>query len=205
MKYPPRAADESRRLLLKHLGASASAGTMLLLGGPAGAADGSAAALIRRGGLIVAFRHADAPGTFDPPGFKPGVCSTQRNLGEAGRAQARRIGAWFREHGLKPRRVRSSPWCRCLDTATLAFGEAQAWEALGSMIGVEDRAPHLAAMRQALHSLPADGFEVWVSHQVTLGSLTGENTSSGEGLLFRAAAGGAAAGDVQMLGRLSAL
>ena len=71
-------------------------------------------------GLVVAMRHALAPGTFDPPGFRRGDCSTQRNLSDAGREQARRIGAWFRTHRLEPQRVRSSSWCRCLETARLA-------------------------------------------------------------------------------------
>jgi phosphohistidine phosphatase SixA len=75
------------------------------------------AALLRTGGAVVAFRHALAPGTFDPPEFRLGDCGTQRNLSDEGRAQARRIGAWFRDRSLAPARVRSSPWCRCLDTA----------------------------------------------------------------------------------------
>ena len=58
-------------------------------------ADDATAAALRRGGLVAAFRHATAPGTFDPPGFKLDDCSTQRNLSDDGRAQARRIGAWF--------------------------------------------------------------------------------------------------------------
>ena len=88
---------------------------------PAGAQDGVAARL-RSGGVVLAFRHAMAPGTFDPPGFVLEDCRTQRNLSDEGRAQAARIGQWFREQGLTPARVRSSPWCRCLDTARIAFG-----------------------------------------------------------------------------------
>ena len=102
------------------------------------AAHDDAAALLRQGGVIIAFRHALAPGTFDPPGFQPGVCSTQRNLSDEGRAQARRIGEWFKAAGLQPARVRSSPWCRCLDTATLAFGQAEPWSALGSPHGAAE-------------------------------------------------------------------
>lgn len=81
---------------------------------------------------VLALRHALAPGTFDPPGFRLGDCSMQRNLSDEGRAQARRIGAWFSARALLPARVRSSPWCRCVDTATLAFGAPERWAALGS-------------------------------------------------------------------------
>lgn len=95
------------------------------------AAERDVATLLRQGGVVVAFRHALAPGTFDPPGFLVEDCRTQRNLNDEGREQARAIGRWFQAQGLRPARVRSSPWCRCLDTARLAFGQADVWPALG--------------------------------------------------------------------------
>jgi phosphohistidine phosphatase SixA len=134
-------------------------------------------------------RHALAPGTFDPPGFQPGVCSTQRNLSEEGREQARRIGAWYRERGLAPTAVRSSEWCRCLDTARLAFGVAEPWPALNSIVRERSTA---AAQTQTLRTelarlAQADrpGFEVWVTHQVNISALAGSSTGSGEAWLLR--------------------
>jgi len=157
---------------------------------PAVAADDEVARLLREGGALIAFRHALAPGTFDPPGFKPGVCSTQRNLNDEGRAQARRIGEWFSARGLKPARVRSSPWCRCLDTASLAFGTAEPWAALGSPRGATEstNAQSLTELRRALAtaSVPGRPFEVWVTHMFVLSDLTGTNSASGEGLVLRA-------------------
>jgi phosphohistidine phosphatase SixA len=141
------------------------------------------------GGLVVAMRHALAPGTFDPPGFRLDACSTQRNLSDEGRAQAVRIGAWFREHGLAPTAVRSSEWCRCLDTARLAFASAQPWPALNSI--VRDRAAagaQTSVVRAELARLAAadgPGFEVWVTHQANISALAGGFTGSGEGLLLR--------------------
>ena len=169
---------------------------------PVAAADDEVAKLLREGGAVIAFRHALAPGTFDPPGFKPGVCSTQRNLSEEGRAQARRIGEWFKAAGLQPARVRSSPWCRCLDTATLAFGSTEPWAALGSPRGASEstNAQSLAELRRALAaaSAPRRAFEVWVTHMFVLSDLAGTNSASGEGLVLRA--DGAQA--VKVLGRL---
>lgn len=165
------------------------------------AADGVAdatsevAARLREGGVVIAFRHARAPGTFDPPGFRLGDCRTQRNLDDEGRAQARRIGAWFDTRGLKPARLRSSPWCRCLETATLAFGRPETWPALGSPHGASEStsAAALAELRRALVAVKSQPgrFEVWVTHMFVLSALTGENSASGEGLLLRADAGGA--------------
>lgn len=169
---------------------------------PAAAADDEVAQLLRMGGVVIAFRHALAPGTFDPPGFKPGVCSTQRNLSDEGRAQARRIGDWFNARDLKPARVRSSPWCRCLDTATLAFGQTRPWPALGSPRGASEttNAASLAELREGLSVLASQRgrFEVWVTHMFVLSDLAATPTASGEGLVLRALGGAAP----QVLGRL---
>lgn len=159
------------------------------------AAGRDAEAVLRSGGVVLAMRHALAPGTFDPPEFKLGECGTQRNLNDEGRSQARGIGAWFEARSLKPARVRSSPWCRCVDTATLAFGTAEPWAALGSprASGEARNAEHVKMLRQALVSASAPGrpFEVWVTHMFVLSELAGENTSSGEGLVLRANRAGA--------------
>lgn len=168
------------------------------------ATDGAAAvdSLLRQGGVVLAFRHALAPGTFDPPGFRLDDCSTQRNLDDQGRAQARRIGQWFAARGLQPRRVRSSPWCRCLETARLAFGEAAVWPALGSPRGSTEatNARSLQQLRLALQDAGRQrGFEVWVTHMFVIADLTGQGSASGEGLVLRAPAGGSA---VEVLARL---
>lgn len=169
---------------------------------PAQPSDAAASAL-RAGGVVIAFRHALAPGTFDPPGFTLGECSTQRNLDDAGRAQARRIGLWFQRQGLKPTRVRTSPWCRCSETATLAFGGAEAWPALGSPRGYAEQtnAEHLGLLRDALAGVARQraGFEVWVTHMFVLAALVQENAASGEGLVLRADG----RGGVQVLARVA--
>ena len=168
-----------------------------------GPADDAVARLLRGGGLVLALRHALAPGTFDPPGLRLGDCSTQRNLSPAGREQARRIGAWFAGRSLAPVRVRSSPWCRCLDTAQIAFGRVEPWAALGSPAGQAEQvnAAHRAELRQALAaaSAAAGRFEAWVTHNFVLQALAGGGADSGEALLLRAEGGA-----VRVLGRLAA-
>lgn len=157
-------------------------------------ASPEAEALLRQGGAVVAFRHALAPGTFDPPGFTLGQCSTQRNLNDQGRAQARKIGAWFNQRQLVPLQVRSSPWCRCMDTAQLAFDKADAWHALGSPRGYPETtgAEHLQLLRQALltASQNTKGFEVWVTHMFVLSDLVQISVNSGEGLVLKANSAG---------------
>lgn len=160
------------------------------------------APLLRQGGVVVLMRHALAPGTFDPPGFRLGDCQTQRGLSDDGRAQARRIGAWYAARGLQPAQVRSSPWCRCVDTATLAFGRGEPWAALGSPRASDERtnAQALQALRAALAQVPAGRFEVWVTHNFVLSALLGASASSGEAVVVRAGADGTP----QVLARLGA-
>lgn len=174
--------------------------------GAAGSTGGLDEALrrLRGGGVVVMFRHALAPGTFDPPEFQLGDCRTQRNLSAAGRVQAQRIGRWFARHGLTPESVRSSPWCRCLDTATLAFGRAQPWDALASPVGSDapQRQARIQALQVALVEATArTGFQVWVTHDFVVSDLTGSNAQSGEGLVLQAHA----AGEAQIVARLMVL
>jgi len=101
----------------------AGAGLVLavLAAGRAGAEDAAWDAL-RGGGQVVLIRHASTvAGLGDPPGFRLDDCATQRNLSDAGRAEARRIGAAFRRHGIPVDRVLSSRWCRCLDSLGAVF------------------------------------------------------------------------------------
>ncbi|MCX7659811.1 histidine phosphatase family protein [Caldimonas sp.] len=185
-----------RRLLL---------GSLMGLGFGMGPADlrAEAAALLsalRGGGVVLMLRHArTVPGVGDPPDFRLGDCATQRNLSAAGRAQARRIGQTLAAHGLQPRLVRSSGWCRCIETAELAFGRHEVWPALHSFFTEHDaqRRAQTAALHEALAQLPAEGFEAWVSHQVNITALTGSWVDMGEAVVIR---GGPDGGT--MLGRL---
>jgi broad specificity phosphatase PhoE len=133
-------------------------------------------------------RHAQTePGIGDPPGFVPGQCNTQRNLSDAGREQARKLGAALRARGLVPQRVRSSRWCRCLDTARLAFGSVEPWPALDSFFGDRGRVDaQTTEVRRALAALPMGRVEAWVTHQVNISALTGDGAAMGEVLLLRA-------------------
>jgi hypothetical protein len=90
--------------------------------------------------------------------------------------------------------VRTSPWCRCIDTATLAFGRAEKWAALGSPHGAREStsAEHLRALRRALADMRSQPgvFEFWSTHNFVLSGLTGTGAASGEGLVLRAGADG---------------
>lgn len=152
------------------------------------ASAAAVAAMLKAGGCVLMLRHAKTEaGIGDPAGFTLGKCSTQRNLSDEGRAQSRRIGAWFQAQGLRPRAVQSSAWCRCIDTATLAFGAPLVLPALNSTFGTAGRQPaQTLALKALLADLPAGQFDVWVTHQVNMTGLTGAYPGLGEGFVVSA-------------------
>jgi hypothetical protein len=140
------------------------------------------AAVWRQSRGVLLLRHASThSGVGDPPEFKLGQCSTQRNLSEAGRAESLAMGRWMQQHQLRADAVFSSQWCRCQDTARLAFGQAQDWPALNSTFGGQGQAAEQeAALRERLLSMPAGRMEIWVTHQVNMTALTGAYPGLGE-------------------------
>ena len=158
------------------------------------------AALLRAGGCAVMLRHAQTEaGVGDPPGFQIDICSTQRNLSSQGRAQAAAIGRWFSSRSLVPSSVQSSQWCRCMDTAELAFGSFGVLAALGSTF--EERSNQEAQTRSLqtrLAAISPGTFEVWVTHQVNVSAFSGAGPSMGEGFVIQTTA---ADGTVKILAR----
>ncbi len=162
----------------------------VLLPTPA-AADEALWALLRGGGQVVLMRHATTtPGVGDPPGFRLGDCPSQRNLTDAGRDEARRIGAAFRSRDVPVGRVLSSRWCRCLETAQLAFGRAEPWDVLDSIFEDRHHEPERTrALRQVVGGRPADGNLVLVTHGANIVALTGVSPAPGEFLVLSAEPG----------------
>lgn len=140
-----------------------------------------------RGGAIVLFRHANAPGIGDPPAFRLGDCTTQRNLDEIGRAQARRIGERLRSEQVPVRAVWSSQWCRTLETAALAalapVHEVTAFNSFFDGRGTETA--QTASARALLLGWRESGTLVVFTHQVNISALSGTATSSAEGVVLQ--------------------
>jgi phosphohistidine phosphatase SixA len=168
-------------------------GTLLTLGAASSApmlaaAQGSGDfwALLRRGGCVVLMRHAlTEPGIGDPPGFRLDQCSTQRQLSETGREQARRVGAAFAREAVRLDEVRSSAWCRCTDTADLAFGRHTVWAPVNSFFRDNSGPEQTRAVLRDVASLQAPRNLVLVTHQVNISSLTGEYPAMGEIFIAR--------------------
>ena len=78
---------------------------------------------LEKGGKLIFIRHAYAPGSGDPDNFNLNDCSTQRNLSKEGKKQAKYIGEFFKNKKIKVDKVLSSEWCRCKETAVIAFSD----------------------------------------------------------------------------------
>ena len=141
---------------------------------------------LRTPGSVVVVRHSYAPGSFDPPDARLDDCTTQRNLDDAGRAQATRLGEAFRQRGIAVGRVLSSPRCRCMDTARLAFGKAEAWGVLqGALRDAELRRRLLVPVRQAIASHRDGPPLVLVTHGSVVSDLTGLDIRMGAFVALR--------------------
>lgn len=172
----------------------AAQSTLAILGILAAAICGSAIAgtvplaELAKPGRVLMLRHALAPGTGDPPGFRIDDCATQRNLDDTGRGQARVLGSRLASAGVSSARVYSSLWCRCQETARLLqLGPVTALPALNSFFNVpKDREANLAALRAFLARLPVDGGPVvLVTHQFTINAFTEAGTPEAGGSVFR--------------------
>lgn len=153
-------------------------------------ADDASWAALKRPGAIVLFRHALAPGGGDPPGFKLGECSSQRNLSEEGKLQAQRIGKALTERGITVQAVWHSAWCRTRDTARLAFPNLRepilrAEPVFNSFFADRSTEPaQTAAARKRLLEWHGSGALVVITHQVNITALTDSFAQPGEGIVL---------------------
>jgi phosphohistidine phosphatase SixA len=139
---------------------------------------------------VLLMRHADAPGYGDPKNYQIGQCSTQRNLGDFGRKQAKNTGDWLSSQGIAQAKVYSSPWCRCVDTATLLNkGEVKKERSLGSFFDDMSQAKKqtdeltklIAAERKQFPGAPI----IMVTHHVNIQSFVGMVVNSGDMVLVK--------------------
>jgi len=179
-------------ILRRALGGVALGLALLAIPGAAFAGNEALWDLLRGGGQIVLMRHTTTtPGVGDPPGFRLDDCATQRNLTEAGRQEARRIGAVFQDRGIPIGRVLSSRWCRCMETARLAFGRAEHWAALDSNFEDRNREPErTAAIRARANRRPESGNLILVTHGANIVPITGSQPAPGEFFVLTPEGGG---------------
>ena len=141
-------------------------------------------------GYVLLLRHTLAPGVGDPENFKLNDCSTQRNLSQVGREDAKSVGDWLKRRDIKIARVESSRWCRAKETAQLLdIGRVRLNPNLDSLFESADPAKAIQTARvkkQIVDWRNKSGLLVLVGHFVNIGAVTGVGVGSGEGVLVKA-------------------
>ena len=139
--------------------------------------------ILKKENNIIFIRHAIAPGNGDPLNFDILDCSTQRNLSKSGESQALKIGKFFEKNDIKISKILSSEWCRCKDTAKIAFGRYETKDFLNSFY--EDRFSknkdkQILDFQKFIKNWDYSGNLVLVTHYVVISEILDLATSSGE-------------------------
>lgn len=159
---------------------------------PAHAQEGRAlVSALRAGGYLIYFRHADTGPAYAEQDVDLARCETQRNLNENGRREAREIGEAFRALGIPVGEVRSSEFCRCKETAQLAFGRFTTEQRLTGVSRAPEAAQRRAQasreLKRLLATAPAAGSNtVLISHGYNLWDAEGFHLGvQGEAAIYK--------------------
>jgi len=140
-------------------------------------------ASLKEGNKLIFIRHAYAPGGGDPDNFDINDCNTQRNLSESGRQQAKNISNFFIENQINFKKVYSSEWCRCKETAKIAFGNFETKNFLNSFFSqkfAKNRKKQMNDLNNFVDNYKDDGNLVFVTHYVVISEALNYAPSSGE-------------------------
>ncbi len=138
---------------------------------------------LKKGGKLIFIRHAYAPGGGDPENFDINNCDTQRNLSEEGREQAKKIGNFFKENDIPIFKVYSSEWCRCKETAELAFTNFETKDFLNSFFTAkfaENRDKQMLDLKNYVEKFKGNKNIIFVTHYVVISEALDYAPSSGE-------------------------
>ena len=138
---------------------------------------------LQKGGKLIFIRHAYAPGGGDPDNFDINDCTTQRNLSDSGRVQSQKIGNFFKKNKISIGKVYSSEWCRCKETASIAFKEYETKNFLNSFFSAKfanNRKKQIIDFDKFISTWDKDQNLVFVTHYVVISEILNYAPSSGE-------------------------
>ena len=135
------------------------------------------------GGKLIFIRHAYAPGGGDPNNFNLNDCSTQRNLNNEGREQAKYIGEFFKKNKIQIDKVLSSEWCRCKETAKIAFKNFSTNSFLNSFYSfkyAKNKEKQIEMLNDYVKKFKSNQNLIFVTHYVLISEVLNYAPSSGE-------------------------
>ena len=142
---------------------------------------------LAEGGNFIFIRHAYAPGSGDPINFNLNDCSSQRNLNEEGKLQAKEIGNFFKKNNINIEKIYSSEWCRCIETANIAFGEFTTKTFLNSFYSPKfqkNKKQQMIKLKKYVKKFRGDKNLIFVTHYVVISEALNYSSSSGEIVVF---------------------
>jgi phosphohistidine phosphatase SixA len=138
---------------------------------------------LKKGGKIIFIRHAYAPGGGDPNNFDINDCATQRNLNNDGRHQSKKIGDFFKKNEISIEKVYSSEWCRCKETASIAFRSFETKNFLNSFFSqrfVKNRENQVENFNKFINNWNGKRNLIFVTHYVVISEILNYAPASGE-------------------------
>jgi len=138
---------------------------------------------LQKGGTLIFIRHTYASGGGAPVNFDINDCTTQRNLSDSGRVQSQKIGNFFKENKISIGKVYSSEWCRCKETASIAFKKYETKNFLNSFFSAkfsENRKKQIIDFNKFINTWDEDQNLIFVTHYVVISEILNYAPSSGE-------------------------
>ena len=138
---------------------------------------------LKKGGKLIFIRHAHAPGGGDPENFDINNCDTQRNLNDVGRQQAKKIGDYFKNNKIIINEIYSSEWCRCKETAQIAFNRYKIKNFLNSFFSprfVKNKDSQMIKLKNFIKNHDNKKNIIFLTHYVVINETLNYIANSGE-------------------------
>ena len=138
---------------------------------------------LKNGNKLIFIRHAYAPGGGDPENFNIIDCTTQRNLNESGKKQAKKIRDFFINNKIPVGKVYSSEWCRCKDTAKIAFKEFETKIFLNSFFSYDfskNKYEQMKNLKKFVKNSQNSENIIFITHYVVISEVLSYAPGSGE-------------------------
>lgn len=155
---------------------------------PASFSDESVWEKLRQGGYVILMRHATADKSKkNAHVLNLNDCSVQRILSPLGREESLWIGNAFRNQSVPIASIFTSKYCRCKDTATLAFQSAISWSPLNLLDALpnEAREAQTDIVTQRIAAYRGLKNIIMVTHQPNITALIFEVVEPGEFLVLK--------------------
>ena len=138
---------------------------------------------LKNGGKLIFIRHAYAPGGGDPINFNISNCASQRNLSNLGKIQSKKIGLFFSKNNILIDKIYSSEWCRCIETATIAFNRYEIKKSLNSFFDekfTKNKDHQVLNLKKFINNWDEKKNLVFITHYVVISEILNYGASSGE-------------------------